>query len=401
MKKVLVLIIGLVLFIPSIIFADMGSPGIEEYKATISNKDGATIYEELDFGEYGITNKKVEYGKTVAITFDDGEYAQVDFDYYIKLSDITLIDKNYKFVDSKWDKASTQIVLKDQEIRKGPANGYDSTGVKIPAGTKVKVRAYLEEMSTWYYVDYNGTKGYIDSYKAKLTTLEASKNFKAYTDIDLVDPVTSKVIRTIKTNTIVSGTYYLLDQWSRSIYLYTENYKGIVPNYGLAIKEETREYTATKDLKVYEKVDLDNQKGVKEIATIKKGTKFTSAYFESYYMDYIIYYEKGNTKGWIYDIPIIKEDEEGFTQEIHGVDWPIDDEESEVVIPDEEEKVEEPIVVDSNEEEEVEEPTPSDAITTEEKKKNDMLYLYIIGALIVCLVAIITIMLINKRKKQD
>ena len=91
MKKIVLLILGVLLFIPIMVFADMGAPGIETYSASIINKDGAIIYdrdydEEAEKVVYIDTNKKVEYGKTVEIIEEEDGYALIEVGY-LKLTD--------------------------------------------------------------------------------------------------------------------------------------------------------------------------------------------------------------------------------------------------------------------------------------------------------------------------
>ena len=226
MKKLLLVILSVLLFVPSIIFADMGAPSIESYKATITNKDGAVLYQHYErTEEFKATNKKMDYGKTVNIIFEEGGYAQLENNDYVKLSDIALVTKDYTFKDREWQSPIRSLVLKDQDIRKGPADAYESTGVTVKAGPKLNVRTNIGDGggSPWVYVEYNGTKGYLNSYDEGLTLGESHKPIIFARDTELVDVNTGKVIETIKANTKVTGKIYSLDRYSFGFYIEFEN----------------------------------------------------------------------------------------------------------------------------------------------------------------------------------
>ncbi len=147
MKKIINLLLGVVLFIPIFVFADMGSPIIEEYEVVVNKSGGVYAYINDD-NKYIKTDKIIPYGtKTEVSDFESEEdgYVSIDYDeetdttYYVKLSDTELVDKNYKVDMSKLSSKEKGIVLKDVVIRKGPANAYESVGT-IKAGTTLDIR---------------------------------------------------------------------------------------------------------------------------------------------------------------------------------------------------------------------------------------------------------------------
>ena len=69
MKKIMMLILGVLLFIPAIALADMGAPGVREYKVTPKSEEGAGIYRITYEGDKATVEKAgtVPYGKEISI----------------------------------------------------------------------------------------------------------------------------------------------------------------------------------------------------------------------------------------------------------------------------------------------------------------------------------------------
>lgn len=406
MKKIILVILSVLLFVPSIIFADMGAPSIESYKATITNKDGAVLYQHYErTEEFKATNKKMDYGKTVNIIFEEGGYAQLENNDYVKLSDIALVTKEYTFKDREWQSPVRSLVLKDQDIRKGPADAYESTGVTVKAGTKLNVRTNIGDGggSPWVYVEYNGTKGYLNSYDEGLTLGESHKPIIFARDTELVDVNTGKVIETIKANTKVTGKIYSLDRYSFGFYIEFENKKGIV-NGGfrdetMSMEDKLEEFKVVKKADVYESLNNigtpENPK-YKAIGTVDAGKVFKSSYYIQQYSYVIVYYEEGNVKGWI------KATNEKYSDSVESTDTigvlsfneSIGSEDLFFTTPYTDEELAEGT---SNGVEK--EPTikPTDVPVS---IFNQTLLLCIIGALLLFIVALVTIMLVNKKKNK-
>ena len=395
MKKTILLICGLLLFIPCIIFADMGAPAMEEYKATIINPDGAVLYEG-DFGNYKATNKKLEYGKTTIVGFEYGEYAELlePYGVAVKLADIELVQKDYTFKDSEWSSLFGSVVLKDQVIRKGPASAYESTGVTIPAGTKVNLRTKTGGAinSPWGYVEYNGTKGYINSYDAGFTFGELETTMMPYEDVKLTDANTGKVIKTIKANTKLKGKIYDLNAYTYAYYIETENEKGLVEKNIAFVSSDKVKFTAQKNLVVYDSLTSN-----KKVTTLSKGTTFKSKMIDQYNSGMIIYYENGNDKGWINagydDIDYSGFGERTFDNKVY-TEAELNPTTPEVVEPTPDPTTPEVI-----------EPTP-DPISpnqNQEQTKREIpyerLFMGVVVALILCITALITVILVNRKKK--
>ena len=420
MKKIILSFICLLVFIPIFIFADMGSPIINEYKVTINNPNGAIGYTD-DNNKYVKTDKVIPYGTIIFV--DDYElaeegYAIYSFDndeeesYYVKLNDTELVEKNYKVNENDLANKEKAIILKDSVIRKGPANAYESTGVTIKAGTTVDVRFFRagidgaegdnaenESISNeivpdygnvFAYVEYNGTKGFICTYGATVAFNELDDGLLTYSDSEIKDPVSGKIIGKVKANTLFNKNIYLVDEWSRSYYVIYNGVKGLVYRSPYIWKNDSVEFTATKQLKIYKHLEDDMEKYEKSlntIGTIEKGKTFSSNYYDIY-DGCRIYYKNGNIEGWVYTN--MKEDSDGCV----GIDFS-DDVESEG-----ETMENTPIVVEPSENISIE---VADAVSPVVERMGSLktLYIYIGIAAVVCLTAIVTLILINKKKKPS
>ena len=119
MKKIVYLILGVLLFIPTLVKADGAGPGIISYKATPKSKDGAAIYcYDGNKEDYVKSSRKLEYGKTITITWED-DYIEFDpdDDCVVKFDDLVPIEKNYKVNEKNLAKAREALVIQKMEIR--------------------------------------------------------------------------------------------------------------------------------------------------------------------------------------------------------------------------------------------------------------------------------------------
>jgi len=389
MKKMIYLIVGILLFVPLFVKADMGSPMIIEYKASVTNPDGAQFYKyDWENNKYILSGKSLSYGTEVTVMYEEkGRASLKNYDDYVKIEDITSIEKEYSVTLKDLQASKDAIVLKDREIKTGPAEGYSGTGVIIAAGTNIKIRFFKLDgyENPWVYVEYNNTKGFIDILEASVAydTSEAveidrmiNKNAK------IVDPATSKVVGTIKTNTIISDKLLVVDPWSHSYYLTYNGVSGIVSYYDFVDKEEkTEKYKLTQKYDLHETSEEES----KVIKTLDSDTVFDTDYI---YWDkgyYAIYYESGNVKGWI--IPRCKEGAEDEFIGIEKVTGSNAEQSQDVEYSSEEPK---------QDTEEKNEEVNSEVKAT---KPNETLYICIGGAVILCLTAVVIVILINRKKK--
>lgn len=80
--------------------------------------------------------------------------------------------------------ALTKITTENLNIRAGASTSYKRIGI-IPKGTKVNI---LDVYNGWYYISYNGKKGYICSdYTANITTPNSVNNNKTINRLVIVN----------------------------------------------------------------------------------------------------------------------------------------------------------------------------------------------------------------------
>ncbi len=403
MKRILLMLFACLLFIPCLVFADMSAPGVVEYKVSVNNPKGAIIYENND-GKYVKTDKKLEFGTIIKIEWEedkdwiylDSEMYPGDETGYVSYKDVTTLVKNYIPNEKELSDEYPSLVLKDVVIKKGPALGYEETGVTIKAGTKVSIkhflrfeedgqRSYIDGMNPWVYVEYNGTKGFINSYDGTLAMDETYTTAIASIDIELKDVFTGEKT-TIKANEKVNVTVWNLDDWSSCYLIKYNNISGIINDDRIFIKdanvwineegkEEGREFELDKDYYVYDIFDVDDfydNYDSKELPKSKKigvapaGTKFSSDYSIWFNEGYCVRYENGDTKGWILVV-----DENAEYSEEDNID------------------ISEPSVVDKKDP------------TVVKKDKYQIIYFTIAGALLVALTAFVTIVFVNKKNKKE
>ena len=301
MKKYLGVIACILLMLPVIINADMGSPMIEQYDAEVINKDGAYIYDYESGKGYYKTDKKIDYKQKVTVVSEEDYdetniYCTITGYQLIRCKDISAFSKDYKYDTTTFAQAIDSIVLKDVEIKKGPALGFDSTGVKISSGNVIKVRA-IDESTQWYYVEYNGTSGFISSATGAFTLGRAESALISGKEVDIYDFNNNK-IGTIPTNTILKKGVYNLDPWFKKDYVNYNGIKGFVDNRDFA-HNSCATVETTIDFKIYDSTDAN-----KEIGSLKSGTSFETQFITTGLLGEVqgswIHYKKDDVEGWIF-----------------------------------------------------------------------------------------------------
>ena len=166
MKRILCLLLLLSLVLAVKVKADSGGPMVIEYKATVSNKNGAVCYER-DGNNYKKKNKTLPYGKELEIYAEaENGYINISEDecWYIKVSDIKTKSDSLSITAEGVEKITPvrAIVLAKGglNLRKGPAVAYGRiTTILQYTVVDVSYRAG----SYWNYVEYNGKKGWISA----------------------------------------------------------------------------------------------------------------------------------------------------------------------------------------------------------------------------------------------
>ena len=302
MKKYLLFLFGLMLFIPFMVDAHR----IENvpFNAIVSNENGAEIYKWVENKEEGTDEKEIittlEYNKEITITYDDGEYYVSEYEGYIKRNDFKLNPEEYKTTDeTKLGDVFNSLLNKKATIRKGPGVYYDEV-TTIPAGKKVNLKTLLYyqygnfDETVWAYVEYNGNKGYINTNECDAT----------YTELSTIMVTTSYKLSssvTIPKNTVLKNGVYSLAMPGE----YYVTYKGAskkLSTLQFVQKRETRQFKLLENQKVYKDLKYitdSNHSSSDVVTTLKKGTTFTSSYYGGEYSFSVIYYKNGNTEGWI------------------------------------------------------------------------------------------------------
>jgi hypothetical protein len=332
MKKIIYLILGVLLFIP--IFVSAGKPKV---LVTPKSTNGANIY---DYSDSTKIIKTLKYGETYTIQ-SESMNSKHSFGIYDEkgtrigesiLSEWVLKDSTFKLNEKDLSKAYSGIVVVEQEIRKGPSMLYEGTGVKLEKGTNVKIK-YLEankkserlliqdRTSNWAYIEYNGTKGYVFVERmialgqTRYTTLIAPTSGKRIFDNISNAYYDSNPIALIKQNVHFNAkvTTLEIDSDYDGLYIEYGNIQGLT--YGLAfdynlifIRRQAIKFTTQKEIKVYENLDgynrydTDNPSLTSNVVTVlPANTVFESNYYEEFNNVIIVYYEKDDVKGWIYE----------------------------------------------------------------------------------------------------
>lgn len=290
MKKLCILILGVLFLIPLSVKADMGPPAIKEVKVTPKSEDGASYYDCYDenFKKLGT----LKYGETVTIS---EEYSKSGVKYgvfydskkeingCIKISDV----KNYSEKEKEKDEKAIYVgrVFSEDgvELYKGPSYVYEKTGDKVPYKAMVKISSIDASLGTWVYVEYEDISGYADVSDKKIAQLYKE-------DIIILE------------NNKTFDEYYYFTPWDGKIAVMEDgSYKYYDAKAGFgAAWEYTTNIITSKTCKIREfAYDSTYQKTNKVIGEVSKGEEIVPIYSFGEY-GYNAYYVKNNSiAGWI------------------------------------------------------------------------------------------------------
>ena len=296
MKKYLSLLLILMLSITFNVKADMGPPSIARFELIVSNKNGATCYEEKN-NKYVATNKKIDYNKIVYLEFKQSN------DYYsislkdgdiengciLKLSDLSLKDGSFSQNNTEVNKIEpvNAIVLAGGglNLRKGPSTMYSKVTL-IPEKTVLKLTHNAG--TYWYYTEYDGKSGWVSAENGYLglecdyILLNVFKNTEIYSDKKM-----TKKIGTIPRLTEITNVVSFVRSDGGILASYYVNYNGIKGYIHEIDVKVSGKLKLLRDTKLY---DYNN----KEIKTLKPGT-----YDYSVVGNYSEYHYLPNEKGII------------------------------------------------------------------------------------------------------
>ena len=413
MRKTLLIIITFLLTIISIQFvslADMDAPGIEPYEAYVSNVNGSEYFDYM-----GNVAGKLNYGDLITVYYEfentekNGLIAEFRFPENLE-SDMYSIDlKNIKPRESKVENfAITEknkkelIILKEGglELTKGPAFVYEKTGVVIPKGTKIDGYRGKDENSglPWYYVTYKGTTGWICELDGAIGT-----DIMEYEDHKILTPRKIKIykdsnyeksVAEIPANTIITE-FLNLDPWSQGYYVTYEGKSGYISmgdcatNFPWLDGNKSYEYKVNyPEAKLYKEADTKSEV---LIENIPEGEILKYFYSDDMRSTGWIYTTYNNLSGWVF-----------FTEDGYNyrdfLDFP---EENEFNY-----ELDENEIVENNIQEN--EVSTNEIITTGESNSKDSSFASATQIVILCamwgltifVTSIVTIALVNKKKKE-
>ena len=377
MKKLLIVLLasfGLMLRVK----ADMSAPMIKPYEAVVTNPNGAYVYVwNGDKGSYQPTKEKFQFEDKIKVEFEYDDFAIVG-DKFIRIADISAIEAELKLSDLNLNEPVNALILKDISIYKGPSLAYDKTNVTLKTGTKLDIQILGDGMNPWAYVEYLGTKGFISildanvayqSWTHKLMTVENTK----MTDKD------GNTILTIAPNTEITKDVYQVDPWTGGYYITYQNQSGFIMEGSVATDYVFAKMKLTKEMNIHEKMDTNSE----VLGKVLKDTILIPKYQYFNYDEQALYIEQDNIKGWV-----INNLEDGnFFERVELTEI-------------EEKELEKEREQEEKEEQEVKEEEKEEQRPQENKPKNlsSFIITCVSIAVIVSLTALVTIILINKKK---
>lgn len=340
MKKLLSMFV-LILAVISIqlaVFADMDAPSVRPYTATISGIDGVNYYDYVyDEASNESRLEKVgtlEYGDTIKIHYEQEieeelyghyysgeEYASQA--YYIKISDIEVLEENQVKLSEKSSKIGTKsVVLQDGvELYKGPAYGYEKEGTVLKKGTEIELYSDEENAGNpWYFAKTNNGSGWVCILNGAIGTkdayveyLEKDKELMTGKKINVYSDTTyTKVVGTIPANTKIEN-YLDIDDWSWGLYIEYKGISGYVQHEDYATNfpwlEGNFEYTVNYPAKIYKEADLRSEVLVEEPPL---ETKLEATHCVNTKMTTWIYVTYNGVSGWLFDVNELLSDEETY-----------------------------------------------------------------------------------------
>ena len=398
MKKIFKMFILIIILFPFVVSADMGAPVIPEYEGIVI-KEGGSDYYDITYNNAKYSIKKVgtlkkdskikviyeeNFDNTVYLAYNDEKYNL----FYVKASDVIPANDELSYTDShvgKLDEASSFYVYSDVEVKKGPSYSYETVG-KLKKGTKGKYQYTIDD-SIYIYVDIDGVKGWIGALDRKVLT----KKDMTY----VIGKELNTKCGTIPVNTIFVNPYDAPDHDSMKYgdgttlveingcetFINTFH----TDNVGVVYGDEGSNYKTIKEIKVYE-----NKEFKKEVGTIPAGVQLEMYASPNYTGPGPTYLQYKDIKGWV--------DGEEANSKVEWVE--MTEEEKEEAKKEQEELEEEK---ETKEEETKTETTGEKEEKKEEKKEkdsNDVVMICIIVALSLACGSLITLLLVNKKKKD-
>lgn len=402
-----------IMLLQTAVFADMGAPMVEPYKASIANVNGAKYYDfegnvvgELNYGDVIVVSYEIQDWKTKEIDVNFS-FSKDDIyeSYYMNITDIMPIEnENLKEKYLKEEKREIIILKEDGlEISEGPAYAYNETGVIIPKGEKIYGHSSMNGEEPWIYVSYKGTSGWICELDGTIgsekeyedSELLTLRKTKIYSDSNYTKPIAE-----IPANTFITE-FLEIDPWSQGKYVTYNGISGYISMADYAVnfswmEEERKAYDYLvnyPEVKLYKEASVDSEV---LIENIPEGTNL-----EYYYSDDIravgwIYTSYQNVDGWVFyveegeDYKEYLENEKQYSNQVTEEDVNIEEPIENIV----NDKKQENVVLNENAEEVSKQPGSTITSATQ------IVILCAMFGVTIAVTSIVTIALVNRKKNN-
>lgn len=330
-NRVLILTILFIIFfgIYNFAYADYGIPDIIEYKAIITNKEGA-VAKGTNKTDEDIT---IPYNEQVVVYCEaDGDKVPTVFVRYeshtfkISMDDIKPIEDSDSLVKKAQERQVHDPMYVFREgayLYEGPSICYDQIfddngdPIEIPVGTTVEFEASAD---AWGYTEYNGTKGWVyictSPKQSVYRDLDCALAFIAkenYSDLYTLNKITlynepggNKVTGTIPADEIVTYLYSVAypDPHCAAVYIETKNAKGWYQVTDVDTMQDYSKFNVdaliTSNTSLYKNINLETEKASNEITKIPEGekVKLLAVYKNGYTDALFAYIEYDGQKGF-------------------------------------------------------------------------------------------------------
>ena len=308
MKKILMILVIMFILPIMVVKADMGGPMIRPYDAYVVDVNGADYYEFLYVNNQWMYKKigtlsfdtkiTVRYeteiaGKIYADFSKDGKNYSILIDDIMSINDEFVIDENDNYV-GKRDEYAEITILKENGIvmHKGPGSAYSKVGDVITKGTKVKYQYGAGDV--WYYVEYNGVKGWICKLNG-VVGIKEEENMLISKELEIKNE--DKVVGKIPGNTIINS-FYSVDPWSWKYYITYNGVSGYISKHDVSLLYNKFDVILKKDKVLYEVAD---EKSKVLVENIPLNTKLEYEYSLGHNITSWIYVTYNGKTGWVHD----------------------------------------------------------------------------------------------------
>ena len=307
LQRIISSILLVSLFISSTVFADLEVPDMKPYDAVVSNPEGATYLDdetqELATLEYG-TKVRVEYedyysedGITYASCFVEG---QKNKHFEINVEDLSVVGNQEKRIDDLTDSQQALVLTKkgSVEMKKGPADAYEKTGVSVPSGVAITVYQYSYQ-DAWVYIDYQGQKGWIKTVSVSILLSPQYPEIKLLTDTTCRNYQKAGSSKKLKEGTSIKE-YYETEPGIELFVKEADGTYGVISSENVAVEEKGILEVASEYCNIYESLRLEGGMDQSNIifSNVAVGTKLSYQYHNPFLDAY--YIEYNGIYGWVY-----------------------------------------------------------------------------------------------------